>query len=367
MDSFVWDQHFETGLADIDQQHRALVTLINHFGGLLRAPEAPTDEAFTRVIDELGAYAKYHFDEEEALMERVGVDPRHRSVQQSAHLEFRQEIARLRAEISSAPTTRAHYLFKFLIHWLAYHILGTDKAMARQIHAIGSGQDPAAAYADQARIPDAALEPMLHALNGLFHQVSRHNRELLDLNRTLEAKVAERTRELLAANQRLEYLAMTDLLTSLPNRRYAMGRLAEAWDESLRLGQPLSVMMIDADGFKQINDAYGHDAGDAVLRELSNALRDSMRNDDAVCRLGGDEFLILCPGTGLSGAIQAGEGLRETVAGMRVPAGDGVWCGSISVGVAERTADTGSFEALLKRADTAVYAAKGRGRNCVAW
>ncbi|MEI8258975.1 MAG: GGDEF domain-containing protein, partial [Deltaproteobacteria bacterium] len=88
--------------------------------------------------------------------------------------------------------------------------------------------------------------------------------------------------------------------------------------------------------------------------------------DDVVCRLGGDEFLVICPRTPLDGARHLGELLRQAVSAMRVPAGSGEWKGSISVGVAQRSDGTGSAEELLKRADEAVYVAKRRGRNCVA-
>jgi hemerythrin len=207
---------------------------------------------------------------------------------------------------------------------------------------------------------------MLRALNGLFHQVSRHNRELVELNCSLETKVAERTQELSVANQRLEHLALTDALTNLPNRRHALQSLDLEWAESSKTGRPLTVMMIDADGFKKINDSHGHDAGDAVLRALASQLRDSVRTDDLVCRLGGDEFLILCPGTSLAGALQFAESLRLGVAELRAPAGAGEWRGSISVGVAERQPSMVAHEDLLKAADNAVYLAKQRGRNCVA-
>lgn len=128
----------------------------------------------------------------------------------------------------------------------------------------------------------------------------------------------------------------------------------------------MACMMIDADGFKVINDSYGHDAGDVVLRQLARCLRNSVRNDDVVCRLGGDEFLIVCGHTTLAGALITAEKLRREVSTLRVSAGDGIWNGSVSVGVAERTPSLKTFEELLKLADEAVYAAKRNGRNCVA-
>ena len=123
---------------------------------------------------------------------------------------------------------------KFLIYWLAYHILGSDQSMARQIRAIRAGHTPADAYLTEERMKEGAVEPLLRALNGLFRQVSERNRELLQLNQTLEARVEERTRELAAANEQLEIIALTDVLTGLPNRRHAMRCLDQAWKQSVK-------------------------------------------------------------------------------------------------------------------------------------
>lgn len=255
---------------------------------------------------------------------------------------------------------------QFLIYWLAYHILGSDQSLARQIAAIRGGQDPEAAFHTEERLKASAVAPLVRALSGLFRQVSERNRALQELNQTLEARVEERTRELALANQQLEEVAVTDVLTGLPNRRYALRRLAQAWQESAGAGQTMACLMVDADGFKEVNDWHGHDAGDRVLRELARCLRHGVRTDDVVCRLGGDEFLVICPHTPQDGALQLGEKLRAAVAELRVAVGDGVWKGSVSVGVAARSGAMQSPDALVNAADQGVYAAKRAGRNRVA-
>ena len=225
---------------------------------------------------------------------------------------------------------------------------------------------PEDAYLEHSLSKDPATDTLLTALNGLFHQVSERNLGLVQLNKTLEARVAERTQALTEADQRLDDLANTDILTSLPNRRYAMRTLAMEWKKSVREGIPLACMMIDADNFKKINDTQGHDAGDPVLRALSKQLLHAVHNDDIDCRLGRDEFLIICAGTPLDGAMKLAESIRAEVATLRVPAGADEWVGSISVGVATRTTGMAGVEELLKAADLGVYAAKRDGRNCVA-
>jgi diguanylate cyclase (GGDEF)-like protein/hemerythrin-like metal-binding protein len=366
VDSFEWDDHFVTGLTDVDKQHHYLVDVINQFGELLTQPESIPFDKVETVFGELAAYAQYHFAEEEMLMDTVKVDQRHVEHHQHEHVNFLQEVTQLHAAISPQKPEKAKSLLNFLIYWLAYHILGSDQCMARQIMAIRAGQSAAEAYQAEERQKEGAVEPLLHALNGLFRQVSERNRELLLLNQTLEARVEERTRELAAANQQLQEIALTDVLTGLPNRRHAMHCLELAWKESVRESTPLACMMIDADGFKQVNDNYGHDAGDEVLRQLSRNLRYVVRNDDIVCRLGGDEFLVICPRTPLEGARLIAEKLCREVANMRVRAGSGEWRGSISIGVAVRKEAMDTFEALIKAADEGVYSAKKNGRSCVA-
>jgi hemerythrin len=277
-----------------------------------------------------------------------------------------QEVSQLHQGVIANNLGAARSLLQFLTHWLTYHILGSDQAMAKQIAAVRSGVHPEDAYHADSHSGDAATDTLLSALNGLFQQVSERNQELVRLNTSLEARVAERTKALTEANQRLEDLANTDLLTGLPNRRHAMRSFAHEWSQALQNNSTLACMMIDADGFKTVNDTYGHDAGDVVLRALSACLQHSVRTDDIVCRLGGDEFLIICAGTPQDGALKLAEKIRREVGRLRVPVSNGEWKASISVGVAARDTTMTSLEDLIKKADQGLYVAKQNGRNCVA-
>lgn len=364
MESFHWDKHFETGLGSVDQQHHVLVDLINQFGELLTDSEGIPFAEIEALFEKLATYAQYHFQDEEGLMLQVGLDRRFIKQHKKFHADFLQELTLMHETVAERHET-AERLLKFLIYWLAFHILGTDQSMAKQVIAIQLGQKPEDAYLAEKVMKEGATEPLLIALNGLFHQVSDRNRELQELNRTLEAKVEERTHSLSEANRLLQELALTDVLTGLPNRRHAMARLSQAWSESLTQGSPLACMMVDADGFKQINDQYGHDAGDEVLQQLSRQLGHSVRTDDIVCRLGGDEFLVICPHTSLEGAMHVAREVQNKVASLRVPVNGGEWSGSVSIGVAVRTVDMQNVEALIKAADEGVYIAKRNGRNRV--
>ena len=169
--------------------------------------------------------------------------------------------------------------------------------------------------------------------------------------------------ELAVSNRRLQEAALTDTLTGFPNRRYAIDRIQQEWLASTRSGRPLSCMIIDIDNFTRINDTYGHDAGDSVLRAAADALRSALRGQDVICRTGGDEFLVICPETELTAALSCGERLRGAVDALKVAAGDVELQVSISVGVAVRDTSMADLDALMKRADEGAYLAKQRGRN----
>ncbi len=364
MDSFKWGPQFITGIITIDEQHKSLVSMINNFGSAI-SENSITEDFLYSTFQDLAKYAQAHFDAEESLMTKMQVDVRHIKSHLNQHSDFVHDISSFIDTMDMDNVEDSRSLFEYLVHWLAYHILGADQNMARQIAAIKSGTTPLDAYHREEKEASSSTEPLLIALNGLFTLVSRRNKALVDLAQTLERRVAERTKELSQANEALKIISITDHLTQLPNRRFALSQLELHWQESLKLSQPLSCLMIDADGFKAINDMYGHDAGDVVLQRLADELKDSVRSDDIVCRLGGDEFLIIAPNTDLDGVIQLGEQTRKKVAALKVPVGSGYWYGSVSIGVACSDVTMRNIDDLIKAADTAVYLAKEHGRNCV--
>ncbi len=172
--------------------------------------------------------------------------------------------------------------------------------------------------------------------------------------------------ELAVTNRRLHDVALTDSLTGFPNRRYAMDRLAEEWSAMRRHKRQLSVMMVDIDEFKSVNDTYGHDVGDLVLRQVSAAIREGLRGHDVVARMGGDEFIAICPDGNLQQAMACAERVRQAVAALTVRTGMLQLKSSVSVGVAEQTESMPGPDALMKIADQGLYMAKQRGRNRVA-
>lgn len=221
-------------------------------------------------------------------------------------------------------------------------------------------------------------------LDGLDHVVTVHQRQseaVMDrLQRIQEATLAvvlatlvlealgifrPLVRRVSRDASQLAVLATFDALTGALNRRSFMERGSAQLAEAREASRPLSLLMIDADHFKQINDTYRHAGGDAVLRALVLAFQRVVRLDDLIGRLGGEEFAILLPGAGLAAASNTAERLRRAVAELAVESEGAVITASISVGIAVLEREDGSLEALMARADRALYEAKARGRNRV--
>ncbi|WP_409020495.1 PleD family two-component system response regulator [Brevundimonas vesicularis] len=162
-------------------------------------------------------------------------------------------------------------------------------------------------------------------------------------------------------------MAVTDSLTGLHNRRYMSSQLQALVERSNEGGEPVAVLLIDLDHFKAVNDGFGHDVGDQVLREFAVRLATNVRAVDLPCRYGGEEFVVVMPGTGLEDALKIAERIRRNVgdAPFRVMDGGDLLNVTVSVGVAGSHGSHDSPEALLKRADEGVYEAKAQGRNKV--
>jgi two-component system cell cycle response regulator len=184
--------------------------------------------------------------------------------------------------------------------------------------------------------------------------------------KSLQSDLAARERELSELNDKLRTISLTDGLTGVENRRSLEERLHEMWQHSVRLHEPIALIICDIDKFKSVNDNYGHQAGDSVLKEFAQLLKAEKREIDRVGRYGGEEFLLILSGTVLDAAVTFAERLRETVEGHTFSYAGGTLRRTMSCGVAAsphpRVKDQ---EALLRAADDALYVAKETGRNRV--
>ena len=172
--------------------------------------------------------------------------------------------------------------------------------------------------------------------------------------------------EAVRAHEELFALATKDSLTGLRNRRYFLEGAETEFARSRRHGRAFSLMLIDADHFKRINDTYGHDAGDRVLQAIAEVTTDCLREVDLIGRLGGEEFAVAMPDCELATALVVADRLRQQIAARMMETEAGVFTVTVSIGVAGASADDKTLNQMLRRSDQALYAAKHGGRNQVA-
>lgn len=231
---------------------------------------------------------------------------------------------------------------------------------------VGSGEEDA----DWAiRGGTQELRQLSEAMRNMTSSLLARKQQLADVNANLEQMVADRTEQLRESNHlllrkaaELALQARQDALTGLHNRMAANEQLQEEHLRYKRTGAPYAVLLLDVDHFKRVNDTFGHDAGDRVLRHIADTLRDSARATDFVARYGGEEFLLLLPATDAAGAAVLAEKIRAAVEQSQAPDVGRI---TISIGLATANAADAQPEATVKRADLALYRAKAGGRNRV--
>lgn len=201
-------------------------------------------------------------------------------------------------------------------------------------------------------LSDTAIKSALFGLiiGGLFSHF--YTQKINDYNELLHAK-----------NQELEHYASKDFLTGMMNRRVFLQMGKKYFLISSRHQKPLSFLMIDIDHFKAINDTFGHEMGDNVLKNFSLTLKDNLRENDLAGRLGGEEFGIILPETNLEQAMVVAEKIRLSIATMKCYMGNKPFIITVSIGVSELIPSDVSLEQIQKRADKALYFAKNEGRN----
>jgi len=180
--------------------------------------------------------------------------------------------------------------------------------------------------------------------------------------KTLQDELREKNRQLEEVLSRVEVLAVTDPLTGLYNRRHFEEIMEKEFARTTRYRSPMSCLMIDVDHFKKINDTYGHRTGDGVLKDIARIIANSIRKVDTVARWGGEEFIVILPGTGKEQALNAASRIQESIAEHKFPTGENPI--TVSIGIAsapEPSIDTA--EKLIDTSDIAMYRAKTLGRN----
>jgi diguanylate cyclase (GGDEF)-like protein/hemerythrin-like metal-binding protein/PAS domain S-box-containing protein len=476
MEIFPWNNNFETGLRQIDDQHRTLVNLVNRLASYLN--ELPESEELGPIFDELADYAVHHFEDEEAIWHQYLPGDEWVDLQCADHEQFVIRIHQMRQEARDIPAAAmVRSMLLYLARWLAFHILESDRSMARVVVALQGG-----ASLEEAR--QQATGAVNEATRGLIESILALSENLADRTLSLMAENAERRKveaqlklvnlafqntqeatcitdaetriiranpmfchglgldeskiagqhlktlkpvslpdaeisveetvwraareqgywngdivsrnadgllesewlsistlrgpageitnyvvgffnisQLTSRMKVLQRMAQRDALTGLPNRSLLADRLELALTEIARYGNYLAICFMDLDGFKAINDRLGHDAGDQVLKEISHRVQTSLRRNDTVARMGGDEFVILLGH--LKDPADCESTLRRLLAQVEQPIdinGQPVAV-TASIGVTIYPTDIVDAETLLHHADEAMYQAKRLGKS----
>lgn len=364
---FQWDQDFITGNRAIDEQHYGLIMTINDLMQLSFQTESIKDRDIENLKKKLTDYTLQHFKTEEDLMEQLSVDSRHKDPHKTMHHDFVNKVINFFVVPEELKDKhKLNEINEFLIRWLAYHILSMDKSLVRQLHKVAhDGLSPKDAYDQELQETDANTEPLLKALTSLFFLVSKKNKELELINEGLEEKIKERTQDLETTNEKLEKISTTDELTGLPNRRFVMRELQHLIDHWERYGTVFSILFIDLDKFKAVNDTYGHEAGDQVLKWVSDYISRHIRKNDLLCRLGGDEFIIISPHCNSKDLVLMAEKLITRIARLTDDEKPTYWSPFFSTGVVEMSDNITSVSDLLIKADAAMYECKRSAEGSV--
>ena len=238
---------------------------------------------------------------------------------------------------------------------------------ASYVFVVLEAEDPereAQAYAEGAEdvivadISPARLGPRLQPA---MRRLKRHERWRSD-----RKELRRIAKELALAHRQQQVLSLTDQLTELPNRRAGMEALDQAWSSSVRAQAPCALLVLDIDYFKTINDRFGHAVGDQVLRAIASVLKNAVRREETIARIGGEEFLLISPNLSLREAVVAAERLRRQLETAKIDAAGVTVCVTASVGIALREAQMHQAQELMIAADKALYAAKNAGRNRIA-
>jgi hemerythrin-like metal-binding protein len=230
MHALNWSERYLTGLPRIDADRAKLVSLINEFGQQTTHYTELPPGRLEETLDQLIKYASTHFVAEESMMTDLGLDPRHVALHQSEHERFLRDVGELRASRLLDAAETAQLLLRFLLQWVAFHLLGMDKALGRQVVRIRSGQTPEQAWAAEADESEGPAQLLLGALDDLLRIIGQRNAQLIESNKLLEVRVVERTAALQASNAQLratvEALRATQVKLIESEKLASVGQLA---------------------------------------------------------------------------------------------------------------------------------------------
>jgi len=293
-------------------------------------------------------------------------------VDASANTHFGWRIVvRQPLENALAPVyaTYWHFLILAVIAMILFSLLAwrLAQSVSKPIEQLAAAARSIKLHTTAPRYPTGTnlreVAQLSNAMQSMTESLLTRERELELLNQTLEQQVLQRTEALAAANKQLEHLATTDPLTGVNNRRSFDEKLADCVRMGQRTGHGFSLLLLDADHFKKVNDNHGHPVGDAVLQQIARVIKDNIRTTDFVARYGGEEFAVILPNSPNAIAVSTvAEKIRRAIETAIFP---DVGHMTMSIGSSAWHPNETNATAVIQRTDEALYTAKAAGRNCV--
>lgn len=294
------------------------------------------------------------------------------SVDASANTHFGWRIVvrqPLENALASVYATYWHFLILAFIAMMLFSLLAwrLAQSVSKPIEQLAAAARSIKLHTTAPRYPTGnnlrEVAELSNAMQSMTESLLTRERELELLNQTLEQQVLQRTEALAAANKQLEHLAKTDPLTGINNRRSFDEKLADCVRMGQRTGHGFSLLLLDADHFKKVNDNHGHPVGDAVLQQIARLIKDNIRTTDFVARYGGEEFAVILPNSPNAIAVSTvAEKIRSAIETAIFP---DVGHMTMSIGSSTWHPDETNATAVIQRTDEALYTAKAAGRNCV--
>ncbi|MTI09693.1 GGDEF domain-containing protein [Curvivirga aplysinae] len=360
---FPWNEQYNTGIAEIDEQHKKLVQLLNELAGTLTQDD---NDQILYALDQLVDYAKYHFDCEEKIWSEIFENDSWFKGHKTNHVSFLPAILKMKKDQEHLPLSEVtENMVRFLIRWLIFHIIDDDMRMASAYRYCQAGKplSEAKMLAKKEALDSSRI--LIDVILDMYESISSHALDLMR-ERSQRKKAEEKLQK---AYDELQKLAVTDKLTGLYNRHHFEQIFDSELKRAIRDQKALSFIMLDIDHFKLLNDHYGHAEGDTALEKLGVELKRLCRRPtDFAFRLGGEEFGILTVEENDQASLQFAELIRKSVKDLEIPnicsmVADVV---TISLGVVSKIPTVeDSLDEFMKLADDRLYQAKTNGRNQV--
>ena len=370
LEIFPWNDNFSTGIKIIDEQHQQLILLLNQLAGtLVRDDQLETN----RVFDELADYANYHFETEEAIWLEYFKDDSWLSSHQLAHFSFLPKVVELKEQDPNKPLNEIiEGIVRFLIRWLAFHIIDNDKRMAFVVQHIKQGKSLEEAKSISDKKMNGSIRLLIDTVLTMYDSLSSRSLDLMrekHKRQKAEQKLNKANVQLRKINTKLKELAITDQLTGLFNRRHFNSVFTRELKRAYRNKSDLSLIILDIDFFKKLNDHHGHSEGDRVLTQVSKKIKSfCKRPTDYAFRLGGEEFGILSANQEPQGLLDFAEIIRKGIEELKIAntTSDISDVLTVSIGTVTKVPnETDTVEDYMFIADMRLYKAKKLGRNRV--